>query len=324
MRAVVCEQYGEPGILNLRDLPEPVPGPNEVRVRMQAASLNYPDGLLVANRYQDSVPVPFVLAQEGAGLVDRLGANVTGLAVGDRVIVSGVRGTAAQFLLAPPARLFPFPASVAFAEASALSVVYGTTIHALRTRGNLQPGETLLVLGAGGGVGSAAVQMGKLLGATVIAAASSPAKLDVAKALGADHLVDYGSGDLRDQLRAIVGKKGVDVVYDPVCGPLAEPAFRCLGWGGRFLVIGFTAGIAALPLNLPLLKGASVVGVFWGESTIREPDNYRRDMTDLVRWMGEGKLKPHIGGRYPMAQAPDALAVMMSGKAVGKLVIEID
>ncbi|MGE4322641.1 MAG: NADPH:quinone oxidoreductase family protein [Sphingobium sp.] len=324
MRAVMCEEYGEPDVLVVRERPDPVPGPGQVRVAMKAASLNFPDGLLVANRYQDTAPLPFVLGQEGAGLVDALGEGVSGLSVGDRVIVNGVRGTCAQYLLATPAQLFRFDASVPFADAASISVIYGTTIHALRTRGDLKPGETLLVLGAGGGVGSAAVQMGKLLGATVIAAASSAEKLVVAQACGADHLIDYSKDDLRDRLREIVGKDGVDVVYDPVCGPLAEPAFRSLGWNGRFLVIGFAAGITALPLNLPLLKGASVVGVFWGASIQREPENYRRDMDDLVRWMAQGKLRPHIGGRYSMDQAAQALTEMMSGNAKGKLVIEID
>jgi NADPH2:quinone reductase len=324
MRAVVCEEYGEPGVLAVRDLPDPQPGPGQVRVRMHAASLNYPDGLLVANRYQDTAPLPFILGQEGAGVIDALGEGVAGLSIGDPVIVNGIRGTCAQYLLASAEQLFRFDGSVPFADAAALSVIYGTTIHALRTRGALQPGETLLVLGAGGGVGSAAVQMGKLLGATVIAAASSAEKLEVAKACGADHLIDYGSGDLRDQLRTIVGKDGVDMVYDPVCGPLAEPAFRSLAWNGRFLVIGFAAGISSLPLNLPLLKGASVVGVFWGASIAREPEGYRRDMDDLIRWMEEGKLKPHVGGRFPMDQTPLALAEMMAGNAKGKLVIDID
>ncbi len=243
---------------------------------------------------------------------------------GDRV-AAFVRGSYAEQVIVDTDRALHLPASVGFDVAAAFTVTYGTTIHALRTRARIRPGETLLVLGAGGGVGSAAVELGKLLGARVIAAASSAEKLDVAARCGADDLINYRTGDLRQEMKKLRGSKGVDVVYDPVGGDLSEPAFRSLGWNGRFLVIGFAAGrIPALPLNLPLLKGASVIGVFWGASVEQQPEQFQTDMRDLIGWLAEGKLKPHIGARYCLEQAPRAIADLMEGRATGKLVIEID
>ena len=288
---------------------------------MHAASVNYPDGLMVANKYQMVASLPFTPGQEGAGVIDALGEGVTGLSVGDRVIACVGRGAFAEQMLADASRVVPIGDSVPFAEAAAFMVGYGTSLHALRTQGALQPGETLLVLGAGGGVGSAAVELGKLMGATVIAAASSDEKLAVAAALGADHLVNYGTADLREQLRKLP-VKAIDVIYDPVGGKLAEPAFRSIGWRGRYLVIGFAGGpIASLPLNLPLLKGASVVGVFWGQFVSKEPQNFKRDVQEMFEWVQEGKLRPHISARYPLAQGAQAITDMMNRKVMGKVVI---
>lgn len=323
MRAVVCENYGTPDVLRISDVPPPVPAAGQIRITMHAASVNYPDGLMVANKYQMVASLPFTPGQEGAGVIDALGEDVTGLSVGDRVMACVSHGAFAGQMLADASRAVPIGDNVPFAEAAAFMAGHGTSLHALRTRGELQPGETLLVLGAGGGVGSAAVELGKLMGATVIAAASSDEKLAVAAALGADHLVNYGTADLREQLRKLP-VKAIDVIYDPVGGKLAEPAFRSIGWRGRYLVIGFAGGpIASLPLNLPLLKGASVIGVFWGAAIEREPEQFRADSADLVRWLAEGKLKPHIGKRYPLERSGEALADLMEGRALGKLVIEI-
>jgi NADPH:quinone reductase len=324
MRAVVCEQFGGPDLLKVRDLPTPEPGPGQIRIRLHAAGVNFPDGLIVAGSYQTKLEPPFVPGGEGAGVVDAVGKGVTAFVPGDRV-AAFVRGSYAEQVIVDTDRALHLPASVGFDVAAAFTVTYGTTIHALRTRARIRPGETLLVLGAGGGVGSAAVELGKLLGARVIAAASSAEKLDVAARCGADDLINYRMVDLRQEMKKLCGSKGVDVVYDPVGGDLSEPAFRSLGWYGRFLVIGFAAGrIPALPLNLPLLKGASVIGVFWGASVEQQPEQFQTDMQDLIGWLAEGKLKPHIGARYCLEQAPRAIADLMEGRATGKLVIEID
>jgi NADPH2:quinone reductase len=258
-------------------------------------------------------------------VVDKLGDGVTGFKIGDRVAAFSGSGAFAEQIVVGQNRCVHLAESVSFEAAAAATVTYGTTIYGLRERGKLQPGETLLVLGAGGGVGSAAVEVGKLLGATVIAGASSDEKLAVAKQCGADHLINYRTSDLRESLRPFTGKNAIDVIYDPIGGDYSEPAFRSIGWNGRFLVIGFAAGrIPALPMNLALLKSASLVGVFWGASMEHEPDVFKRDIADLYNWLAEGKLKPHIGARYKLAETPQAISDLMNGKATGKLVIEID
>jgi len=321
MRAVVCEQFGGPDVLKVRALPTPEPGPGQVRIRLHASGVNFPDGLIVAGSYQTKLEPPFVPGGEGAGVVDAVGEGVTAFVPGDRV-AAFVRGSYAEHVIVNTDRALHVPASIGFDVAAAFTVTYGTTIHALRTRARIRPGETLLVLGAGG---SAAVELGKLLGARVIAAASSAEKLDVAARCGADDLINYRMVDLRQEMKKLCGSKGVDVVYDPVGGDLSEPAFRSLGWYGRFLVIGFAAGrIPTLPLNLPLLKGASVIGVFWGASVEQQPEQFQTDMRDLIGWLAEGKLKPHIGARYSLERAPRAIEDLMEGRATGKLVIEID
>ena len=324
MRAIICEEFGTPDLLKLREIPAPEPGAGQVRMRVRAAGVNFPDSLVIANRYQHKLVPPFVPGMEAAGVVDAVGANVTGFKLGDHVAAFG-RGAFAEQMVVDASRSVLLPDTVSFESAAGLTVTYGTTIYALRSRGLLRPGETLLVLGAGGGVGTAAVELGKLLGARVIAAASSPEKLAVAARCGADDLIDYRSQNLREALRAATEGKGVDVVYDPVGGDLSEAAFRSLGWNGRLLVVGFASGtIPALPLNLALLKGASVVGVFWDASIEHEPARFRTEIADLVRWLDQGKIQPRISARYKLPDTPRAISDLMHGGSTGKLVIEID
>ncbi len=322
MFAWLCENPTGPESVNWKELPTPEPRDGEVRVAIRAASLNFPDLLIVQNRYQLKPPLPFVPGSEFAGVVEAVGAGVAHLKPGDAVAAfSGTGGFATQACVSAAAVL-PLPAGVAFDDAAAFVLTHGTTHHALLDRGALRAGETLLVLGAAGGVGTAAVQIGKAVGATVIAAASSAEKCALCRSIGADATIDYSSENLRERLKALTGGRGPDVVYDPVGGDLAEPVFRSIAWRGRYLVIGFAQGaIPSLPLNLPLLKGASLVGVFWGEYARREPQANARALGELLQWYREGKVKPVIGQRLPMTELPQAYALMGSRRVLGKLVL---
>ncbi|MFL6663191.1 MAG: NADPH:quinone oxidoreductase family protein, partial [Rhizobacter sp.] len=302
--------------------PTPEPGPGEVRIAIRAASLNFPDLLIIQNKYQMKPPLPFVPGSEYAGVVDAVGAGVTHLNPGDAVAAYAGSGGFASHACVAASNVIALPSGFAFDDAAAFIVTYGTTHHALLDRGALQPGETLLVLGAAGGVGTAAIQIGKVAGARVIAAASSDEKLALCRQLGADDAINYSSGNLREELKRVTGGKGPDVVYDPVGGGLAEPAFRSIGWRGRYLVIGFAQGdIPALPLNLTLLKGASIVGVFWGEFMRRESAAGAAALAELARWYQEGKIKPVIEQRLPMHELIHAYELMGSRKVRGKLVM---
>jgi NADPH2:quinone reductase len=325
MHAWLCENPIGVEALTWKELPTPEPKAGEVRVAIRAASLNFPDILIVQNKYQHKPPLPFVPGSEFAGVVEAVGSGVTQLKPGDAVAAFGSTGGFATHACVPAALAMPLPAGFAFDDASAFVLTYGTTHHALLDRAALKPGETLLVLGAAGGVGTAAIQVGKVVGARVIAAASSDEKLELCRRIGADATINYASGNLREELKAATGGKGPDVVYDPVGGDLAEPVFRSIAWRGRYLVIGFAQGnIPALPLNLALLKGASLVGVFWGDFARREPQANARALAELARWYAEGKIKPVIDQRLPMRELMKAYELMGSRKVRGKLVMTND
>lgn len=325
MKALLCREYGPIERLKVEEVPSPRPGPTEVVVEVKASSLNFPDALLVQGLYQVKPPLPFSPGMELAGIVKDVGAGVRGVKSGDRVVASPGRGGFAQECVVPADRLSPLPAGMDFETGSAFVLTYCTSLHALKDCGHLQPGETLLVLGAAGGVGIAAVEIGKALGARVIACASSPTKLAVCRAHGADETIDYTTEDMRERIKALTGGRGPDVIYDPVGGPYTEPALRSIAWRGRLLVVGFAAGeIPRIPLNLTLLKGCSIVGVYWGEFSRREPQRFAESMRQLARWFANGRLKPHISSTFPLERASDALELMAERKVEGKVVLTVD
>jgi NADPH2:quinone reductase len=322
MHAWLCENPIGVEALTWKELPTPEPKAGEVRVAIRAASLNFPDLLIVQNKYQMKPPLPFVPGSEYAGTVDAVGAGVTHLKVGDAVAAFGGTGGFGTHAVVNAALVMPLPPGFAFDDAAAFVLTYGTTHHALLDRGALKAGETVLVLGAAGGVGTAAIQIAKAVGARVIAAASSDEKCALCRELGADATINYSTGNIRDELKALTDGKGPDIVYDPVGGDLAEPAFRSIAWRGRYLVVGFAqGGIPALPLNLALLKGAAIVGVFWGEFARREPKGNAKALAELAQWYAQGKIKPVIDSRLPMEQLPQAFARMGSRQVRGKLVM---
>lgn len=322
MKAILCTHYGTPDDLTHGELPDPVAGPGEAMVRVAAVGLNFFDTLIIAGKYQVKPAFPFSPGAEFAGVVESVGTGVTSVRVGERVIGWLGHGAARERVVATADELVPIPDALDFDRAAALCVTYGTSYHALKDRAQLQPGETLAVLGASGGVGIAAVELGALMGARVIACASSDEKLDFARRLGAVDGVNYTQDNLRDRLRALTGGEGVDVVYDPVGGAYAEPALRALAWGGRFLVVGFAAGeIPKMPLNLTLLKSCDIRGVFWGAWARREPAAQRANMRQLVEWCAAGKLSAHIHAAYPLAEAPRALTAIANREVMGKVVL---
>jgi NADPH2:quinone reductase len=324
MKALLCTRAGTPEDLAIGDLPDPVAGPGQALVRVEAVALNFFDLLIIAGKYQYKPEFPFSPGAEFAGAIEGLGAGVEGFAVGDRVIGYARYGAAREKIAADAGRLIKLPAGLEAERAAGLTITYGTSYYALKDRARLQRGETLAVLGASGGVGLAAVELGKLMGAQVIACASSDEKLVFAKEHGADHGLNYASSDLRDGLRKLGGEHGIDVVYDPIGDRYAEPALRSLAWYGRYLVVGFAAGeIPKLPLNLVLLKSCDVRGVFWGSWTEREPAAHRANMAELVRWCAEGKLSAHVHAVYPLADAVRALNVIAARQAMGKVVLRL-
>jgi len=322
MKAVVCKQHGPPESLVYEDLPSPKPGAGEVVISVKAASVNFPDVLIIQNKYQFKPPLPFSPGSELAGVVKEVGSGVTAFRPGDRVMAFTTYGAFAEEVKTEAGRLLPLPEKMDFVTGAAFVLTYGTSDHALRDRAALKEGETLLVLGAAGGVGLAAIEIAKALGARVIACASSDEKLAVCRQHGADEGINYASEDLRERIKVLTEGRGIDVVYDAVGGPYSEPAFRSLAWRGRLLVVGFAAGdIPKLPLNLPLLKGASVVGVFWGDFARREPKAFAASMQQLGRWYAEGRLKPHVSQTLPLARAADAIKLLASRQAKGKVVV---
>ncbi|MFZ5528401.1 MAG: NADPH:quinone oxidoreductase family protein [Pseudomonadota bacterium] len=322
MQAWFCETLDGPDALHWKDAPTPEPGKGEVRVAIKAASLNFPDLLIVQGKYQMKPPLPFVPGAEFAGVVEAVGEGVKHLAVGSSVAGFAGTGGFGTHTIAPAAVLMPLPPAFSFEDGAAFLCTYGTTYHGLIDRAQLKAGETVLVLGAAGGVGTAAIQIAKAAGAKVIAAASSDDKLALCKTLGADEVINYSTQNLRDELKTLTGGKGPDVVYDPVGGDFTEAAFRSIAWRGRYLVIGFANGqIPSLPLNLTLLKGASVMGVFWGEFAKREPQNNAASLMQLAAWYMEGKIKPLIEHKLPMSQIKEAFTLMGSRQVRGKLVL---
>ncbi len=322
MHAWLCENPIGVEALTWKELPTPEPKAGEVRVAIRAASLNFPDLLIVQNKYQMKPALPFVPGSEYAGVVDAVGEGVKHLKIGDAVAAFAGTGGFGSHAVVNAALVMPLPKGFAFDDAAAFILTYGTTHHALLDRAQLKAGETLLVLGAAGGVGTAAIQIGKVAGARVIAAASSDEKCEFCRSIGADATINYSSGNIRDELKKLTDGKGPDVVYDPVGGDLAEPVFRSIAWRGRYLVVGFAqGGIPSLPLNLALLKGASLVGVFWGDFARREPKANAQALGELARWYAEGKIKPVIDQRLPMHELPAAYARMGSRKVHGKLVM---
>lgn len=323
MNAVLCKAWGSPATLVVEDLPSPRPGAGEVVVDVKAAGVNFPDVLMIQGKYQVKPPLPFTPGVELAGIVKETGSGVTSARPGDAVVANVAYGAFAEECVVTAASLLPLPRGIDFAAAAGFTVAYGTAWHALKDRGQLRPGETLLVLGAAGGVGLAAVELGAAMGARVIAAASSDEKLAVCRAYGAAETINYSTQDLRERLKALVGAKGVDVVFDPVGGSLSEPALRSVAWRGRFLVIGFAGGeIPRLPANLPLLKGCAIVGVYWGAWLQQEPEASRREMVELAGWLADGRVRPRVSARYPLARAADAISALAGRAATGKIVIE--
>jgi len=324
MKAVLCTHFGTPEELELTDIPEPQVGPGEALVRVKAAALNFFDTLIIAGKYQQKPPFPFSPAAEFAGIVERIGDGVTDIAPGDRVMSFMGWGAARDYVAVAARQLVKLPEKLDFERAAGLCVTYGTSLYALRERAQLQPGETLAVLGASGGAGLASIELGKMMGARVIACASSDEKLAFARDHGADETVNYASENLRDALRRLGGEHGIDVVYDPVGGPYAEPAVRSLAWQGRYLVVGFTAGeIPKLPLNLVLLRGCDIRGVFWGAWGKREPQALRALLTDVARWCAEGKLSVHVHAAYPLAEIATAMKTIADRKVMGKIVLRL-
>lgn len=322
MKALLCTRYGTPDDLTLADIPEPVPGPGEVVVRVEAAALNFFDTLIIANKYQTKPPLPFSPAAECAGTVEGLGVGVTQIAVGDRVMAYTGYGAARERIAISADRVIKIPDKLGVDRAAGLCVTYGTTLHALKDRAGLKAGETLAVLGASGGAGLAAVELGKLMRARVIACASSAEKIAFARKHGADDGIDYGSEDLKDALRRVTQGRGADVIYDPVGGAYAEAALRSIAWKGRFLVVGFAAGeIPKLPLNLVLLKGCDVLGVFWGSWIERDPGGHRANTEQLLAWCAEWRLSSHVHAVYPLAEAPAALKAIAARQVMGKVIL---
>ena len=322
MKAIVCKEFGPPEKLVYEDLPLRAPGASEVRIKVQAAGVNFPDVLIIQNKYQFKGTPPFAPGGEVCGTIVEVGAKVTQWKVGDRVAALTLQGGFAEECIVVAAACVPVPDSMSASIAAAFHLVYGTVIHALKDRGQLQPGETLLVLGASGGVGMGAIQLGKIMGARVIAAASSAEKLALCKEQGADEGVDYSTESLKDAVKKLTSGKGADVIFDPVGGQFAQDSFSCINWKGRHLVIGFASGpIPEIALNRLLLKGCSSVGVFWGDFIRREPEVNAANIQQLYRWFEDGQLKPLVSKEYPLSQGAQALRDMADRKVAGKVVL---
>ncbi|MFV0887166.1 NADPH:quinone oxidoreductase family protein [Metapseudomonas otitidis] len=324
MKAVLCKAFGPAETLMLEEVASPEPKKNEVLIDVHAAGVNFPDTLIIEGKYQFKPPFPFSPGGEAAGTVAAVGEKITHLKPGDRVMALTGWGSFAEQVAVPGYNVMPIPKGIDFNSAAAFGMTYGTSMHALKQRANLQPGETLLVLGASGGVGLAAVEIGKAMGARVIAAASSDEKLEVAKAAGADLLINYSTSSLKEKVKELTGGQGADVIYDPVGGDLFDEAIRSIAWNGRLLVVGFASGrIPELPVNLALLKGAAVVGVFWGSFVQRQPQDNLANFQQLFAWHAEGKLKPLVSQTFPLERAAEAINALGQRKAVGKVVVTV-
>ena len=324
MKAIRCIKYGPPSSLVMEEMASLKPGANEVVVSVKACGINFPDTLIIQGKYQVRPKLPFTPGSDIAGIVKEVGEGVVHLKKGDEVFGFVAYGALAEEVVVPSNACFPKPRNMDFPVAASFMMAYGTSYHALKDRAKLLDGETLLVLGAAGGVGLAAVELGKLMGAKVIAAASTDEKLELCREYGADQTINYNKVDLKATIKELTGGKGADVIYDPVGGAYSEPAFRAIAWNGRFLVVGFAAGtIPKMPLNLPLLKGASIVGVFWGGFAIGNPKANMENTKALMQWYEEVKINPHIHSIYKLEETPKALEEMMDRKVKGKLVVQI-
>jgi NADPH2:quinone reductase len=325
MRALLCKTLGgDPEDLVVEEVQGVEPQAGEVVIRVKAVGLNFFDTLIIAGKYQYRPELPFSPGAEVSGIVTRAGGSVAGFSEGDRVMAFTGWGGAREEVAVQAARVVAMPENVGFEASAAMQVTYGTSLHALKDRASLRAGETLAVLGAAGGTGQAAVELGKLMGARVIAVASSDEKLDFCKSVGADAVINSRSEDVRERIKTLTQQRGADVIYDPVGGSLSESAFRAIGWGGRYLVIGFASGdIPRLPLNLPLLKGAAAVGVFWGEHVEREPERYKMNMQSLVRWLSDGSIRPRIDRSFPLEEAASAFAAIAGREIKGKAVLRV-
>ncbi|MEW6766791.1 MAG: NADPH:quinone oxidoreductase family protein [Pseudomonadota bacterium] len=322
MKAVLCSEFCGPDDLKLTDIPDPVAGPGQAVIAIKAAALNFFDLLMIQGKYQVKPPFPFSPAAEIAGVIESVGEGVTDLKPGDRVAASIGHNGARQKVAAPASSIVKIPDALDFDRAAGVIVIYGTAYHALNDRADPKPGETLAVFGAAGGTGLAACELGKLLGLKVIACASSDEKLAFAKKHGADLTINYARDNLRDKLKEIGGEKGIDIVFDPVGGDFAEVGVRSLAWGGRFLVIGFANGqIPKIPLNLALLKGCDIRGVFWGAYMKRDPKHGRAALEQLMKWAAEGKISSHVDRTFPLEKTTDALKVLAERKAMGKVIL---
>jgi NADPH2:quinone reductase len=325
MKAVLCKVYGPPESLIVEEVESPKPEPGQVVISVRACGVNFMDTLIIEGKYQSKPPMPFSPGGEVAGIVKEVGEGVAGVKIGDRVIAFTGWGGFAEEVRAEARSLVPMPDWMDFVTASAVVTVYGTSHYALKDRATLQPGETLLVLGAAGGVGLATIDLGKAMGARVIAAASSDEKLAICHQHGADECINYTREDLKERTKQVTGGQGVDVIYDPVGGVYAEPALRSMAWGGRYLVVGFAAGeIPRLPLNLLLVKGCAIIGVFWGSFTAHDPQRSRAHLRELMTWFHEGRLRPHIWATYPLERAADALNDLRTRKVAGKAVLLLE
>jgi NADPH2:quinone reductase len=322
MKAVLCKELGMPEKLVVEEVPSPKAAQGQVVVSVKACGVNFPDTLIIQGKYQFKPELPFSPGGEVAGIVKEVGEGVTRVKRGDRVIAFNTWGGFAEEIAVDAERTISMPSGMDFIPASAFVLTYGTSYHALKDRADLKAGETLLVLGAAGGVGLAAIQLGKAMGAKIIAAASNDAKLQFCRQNGADEVINYGTEDLRARVRAVTAGTGVDVVFDPVGGPYSEPALRDMAWKGRFLVVGFAAGeIPRVPLNLTLLKGCSIVGVFWGAFTKNEPERNRENNYDLMAMYAAAKVRPHIHATYPLERAAEALNEVLNKRVTGKVVL---
>lgn len=322
MRAVLCKEFGPPSSLVVEDISSPKAGKGEVIVDVKAAALNFFDILIINNKYQFKPEMPFSPGAEIAGVISQIGAGVSGFEIGDRIMAYISHGGCREEVAVAADKLVKIPNQIDFKIAAGLTVTYGTTYHALKDRAELQAGETLAVLGASGGVGQSAVELGKVMGARVIAAASSDDKLEFCKSIGADDLINYSKENLKDSLKALTAGEGVDVIYDPVGADYSEQALRAIAWKGRFLVVGFAAGgIPKIPLNLTLLKGCQIVGVFWGAFIKRCPEEDRANTKQILQWVADGKLKPHIHHEYALEQTSEALEALANREVKGKVVI---
>ena len=324
MKALVCKEFGTPDVLVMEEIAEPTIQKGMVKIQVHSVGLNFPDTLMIAGKYQAKPPFPFSPGMESAGIVTEIGEGVKTIKVGDRVMANHGHGGFAEYVLAPEDGTYVIPESMPFDQAAGFPVTYGTTYHALVDRGNLKKGEVLLVHGAAGGVGLNAVELGKALGATVIGTVGSDEKMDIVRQYGADHVINYSTESIKERVKELTGGKGADVIYDPVGGDAFDQSMRCINWEGRLLVIGFASGrIAELPTNLALLKGCSVVGVFWGEFARRTPEKNRANFNTMLDMVKKDQIKPHVSMHFPLEQGADAMKALLSRKSTGKVIITV-